>query len=224
MTIELATLKGNTNVGLYAVPTDQFVIVPSILPDRFSETAGRVLGVEQVLVDVEPSIIGALIIANTHGLVLSPIIPRNVLDELRTALPNHSVERLEVDYFALGNIVLTTDRTTLVSPIVPRATREVIGDTLRTEVVTLRLSNSDLVGSLVRTNGLGAIVSPLVEDEGELENLQTLLDLQEVATSTVNKGSQFPASGILCNKNGALLGEDSTGIETIAISNGLYPT
>jgi translation initiation factor 6 len=94
---------------------------------------------------------------------------------------------------------------------------------LDTEVISLKLNNSDLIGSLAITNSLGAIASPLVENRDELDNIMDLLSIQKIDVSTVNRGAHFPSSGILCNPKGALIGQNSTGIETIAISNALFP-
>ena len=80
-----------------------------------------------------------------------------------------------------------------------------------------------MIGSLVITNSIGAIASPLITNEDELDNLLEYLSLKKIDNSTVNRGAIFPSSGILCNTKGALLGENSTGIETIAITNALFP-
>lgn len=223
MTVELAQFAGNINVGLYSVTTDKFSIVADSLPDKFIETLERVLHTNVYSFTIDPTIIGALIKANSSGLVLSSIISQDVEKSLKESFPNLNVKRFDFDYFALGNLILTTDKVSILSPLLPKETRDLIGETLDTEVVTLKLNNSDLIGSLIVTNSIGAVASPLIENTEELDNVLELLSLKKIDNSTVNRGAIFPSSGILCNSKGAVLGQNSTGIETIAITNALFP-
>ena len=223
MTVELAQFAGNINIGLYAVTTNKFSIIADSLPAKFKETIQRVLQTDIYSFTIDPTIVGALMTGNSNGLVISSIISQEVEKELKDTFPNLTISRFEFDYFALGNLILTTEKVSIVSPLIPKATREVIGETLGTEIVTLKLNNSDLIGSLVVTNSIGALASPLVNNNDELENIMEILSLKKIDTSTVNRGAQFPSSGIICNSNGAILGQNSTGIETIAITNALFP-
>ena len=223
VTVELAQFAGNINVGLYSVTTDKFSIVADSLPDKFKETIKRVLHTEVHSFIIDPTIIGALIKANSKGLVLSSIISQDVEKSLKNSFPDLNITRFDFDYFALGNLILTTEKVSILSPLLPKETRNLVGETLDTEVITRKLNNSDLIGSLVVTNSIGAITSPLVENTEELENIMDLLSLKKIDKSTVNRGANFPASGILCNSKGAILGQNTTGIESIAITNALFP-
>lgn len=223
MTVELAQFSGNINVGLYSVTTDKFSIIAENLPQKFKETLSRVLQTEVYAFNLDPTIIGALIKANSNGLVLSSIISQDVEKSIKETFPNLNVARFDFDYFALGNLILTTDKKSIVSPLIPKNNRDLIGETLDTEVITLKINNSDLIGSLVITNSIGAVASPLIENIEDLENISELLSLQKIDNSTVNRGAQFPSSGIICNSKGALIGQNSTGIETVAITNALFP-
>ncbi len=223
MTVELAQFAGNINIGLYSVTTDNYSLVADNLPDKFKETLYRALKTEIFSFNFDPTIIGALIKGNEKGLVLSSIISQDIEIQLKNTFPNLRVTRYDFDYFALGNLILTTNKVSILSPLIPKTTRDSIGETLDTEIVPLKLNNSDLIGSLVITNTLGAIASPLITNSDELDNILDILSLKKVDTSTVNRGAQFPSSGIICNSKGALLGQNSTGIETIAITNALFP-
>jgi translation initiation factor 6 len=223
MTVELAHLSGNINIGLYSVTTESYSIIADTLTPKFKESIKRVLNTEVYEFTIDPTIVGALIKANSNGLVLSSIISEDVERGIKKTFPELNVTRFDFDYFALGNLILTTDKISLISPLIPNHTQKLIGETLDTEVISLKLNNSDLIGSLAITNSLGAIASPLVENRDELDNIMDLLSIQKIDVSTVNRGAHFPSSGILCNSKGALIGQNSTGIETIAISNALFP-
>ena len=223
MTVELAQFAGNMNIGLYSVTTDNYSIVADSLPDKFVDTLKRVVHTDVYSFTIDPTIVGALIKGNANGLVLSSIIAQDVETELKQTFPDLNIKRYDFDYFALGNLILTNDKVSILSPLIPKNTRDSIGETLGTEIVTLKINNSDLIGSLIITNSLGAVASPLIENSDELEHIMDLLSLKKIDTSTVNRGAQFPSSGIICNSKGALLGQNSTGIETIAITNALFP-
>ncbi len=97
-----------------------------------------------------------------------------------------------------------------------------IKDVLDTELIATRLSGSDLIGSLLKITKQGGVISPIVDDEAEVDNLVSMLNL-ELESSTVNRGFQFPSGGIEANSFGAVLGNLTTGIESIAITRGLFP-
>jgi len=223
MAIELIQFEGNVNIGLYSATTDQFSIISDILPSKMKDSISRVLKTEIISLTTDSTIIGALIKANKSGIVLSSIISEKVELEIKNLFPNLVINRFDFDYFALGNLIVTTDKRTLIPPLIPKKSQKLISEVFDTEIITLQLNNSDLLGSLVTTNSLGAVISPLVEKEEEIENLTDLLGLKKIEISTVNRGAHFPSSGIICNKTGALLGQNSTGIETVAISNALFP-
>ena len=224
MAIELSEFEGNVNIGLYVVPSDSMFIAPETLPKKFIDALERVLKVDSYLLPIDPQIIGALIKMNKSGLLLSSLISTTIEAKLKDMFPDMRVQRFDFNYFALGNLILTSKKTTLVSPIIPKSSQTMIEETFDTEVIPLKLNDSDLLGSLVVTNEVGGVASPLIENEDELDNLQDLLGLNSMRVSTVNRGADFPSSGIICNSFGALLGKDSTGLEQIAISNGLFPS
>lgn len=224
MAVELYEVNGNPNVGLYAVPTDKYVLASEHLPENFLALLERVFKVELVIINFEPRFIGALALANQNGLVFSPIIHEDAINQIRMSLPDLNILQVKFDYFAFGNLAITTESQTLVSPIIPKVTQRSVADVLDTEVSTLKLNDSDLIGSLVYTNNQGAVISPIVEDNAEIENVSELLDLSSVQVSTVNRGSQFPAGGIIANSKGAILGQNTTGIEAIAITSALFPS
>ncbi|MHA2364922.1 MAG: hypothetical protein ACXAC7_13280 [Candidatus Hodarchaeales archaeon] len=224
MAIDLTSLENNINIGLYALATDDFILIPDNLPKKFILSINRTLKAPVFEINFEPRIIGALAVANKSGIIFSPLVSEEVCQEVKTILPDVNTLRVDFDYFALGNLILTTDLQTLVSPLISNKTQNEISDILNTEIATIRLNESDLIGSLVCNNNQGAVISPLVDNIAEVENVSDLLALESKETSTVNRGSQFPSGGIITNKFGAILGELSTGIETIAITNGLFPS
>jgi translation initiation factor 6 len=222
MSIELLDFHGDPNIGLFLVSTDKFTLVSAEITNNTKKTLESVLKVPVIKINFDTKIIGALITANNNGIIASHLIHDNTIDEIKEQLSDINIEKIRSGYFAMGNLIAGTNRQTLVSPIIDRKERLMIKDVLDTELITTRLAGSDLVGSLLKITNEGGVISPIVDDEEEIDNLNSMLKL-ELESSTVNRGFQFPSGGVEANSSGAILGNLTTGIESIAISRGLFP-
>ena len=112
MSVELVEFEGNYNIGLYSVLTDEIAIVPEYLPKKFVDTIERILKVKAFAFPVDPSVIGALMVINDKGILLSSILSDEFVDFLKNCFPDHRVHRFEFDYLSLGNFIVTTDKKT----------------------------------------------------------------------------------------------------------------
>lgn len=226
MSVEIVNLYGDPNIGLFMVATDSYVIVSDGITEKFRKLLARILKVDVITVSSDTKLLGALISANDNGLVASHIIQDTTLEEIKKQLPDLNIGKIRTGYFAMGNLMVTNNDKTLISPIVNTTERKMVGDILGTEITTLRLAESDLIGSLLKITKLGGVISPIVENspsgESEMEYIEDLLKVT-IEPTTVNRGSQFPAGGIIANSQGVLIGNLTTGLETIAITKGLFP-
>ena len=57
----------------------------------------------------------------------------------------------------------------------------------------------------------------------EISFIKKTLNLQEVGVGSINKGSEFVASGIIGNSKGMLIGRETTGIEIMEITRCFSP-
>jgi translation initiation factor 6 len=222
MSIELIDFQGDPNVGLFIVSTDKFALVPAGITENTKKTLESALKVPILEFNFDTRIIGALISANDNGIIASHLIHDNILDEMKERLPGISIEKIKTGHYAMGNLIAGTNQQTLVAPIIDRKDRQVIKDIFDTELITTKVSGSDLVGSLLKITNIGGVISPIVDDDEEIENIQSMLKI-ELEASTVNRGFQFPSGGVEANSFGAILGNLTTGIESIAITRGLFP-
>lgn len=224
--IELTQIHGDPNIGMFMVATEHFALVTTGTTSSFIKIAERVLNVPVYEIEVDTRIIGALIAANENGIILSYLFPDSVVEDLKhqfkESLPDLKIGKISSGYFAVGNLMVSNNNQSLISPLLSHDERVMISDILGTEISTIRIAGSDLVGSLLKITKIGGVISPIVDNEEEIENIQSLLNI-ELETSTVNRGFQFPAGGFVANSTGAILGNLTTGIETIAITRGLFP-
>ena len=205
MSIELIDFQGDPNIGLFLVSTDKFVLVPADITNNLKKTLETTFKVPVFEIIFDTKIIGALVSANDNGIIFSHLIHDNVIEEIKNKLPDVNIGKIKTGYFAMGNLIAGTNKQTLISPLIGSDERKMIRDVLGTELIATRLSGSDLVGSLLKVSALGGVISPIVDDEAEIENLNSILNL-ELESSTVNRGFQFPSGGIEANSFGAVLG------------------
>jgi len=134
--IHVFDVFGTPYVGLFATCTDQFLIVPSITPEKDMRQLGQMLSVEPVRASVASTfLIGVMTAANSNGLLL----PKTALDEevesLKRSLKDRNVVVLESKLTALGNLILANDRGAVVSPDFTQRDIRSISDALSVEVV-----------------------------------------------------------------------------------------
>ncbi|MHA1973379.1 MAG: translation initiation factor IF-6 [Candidatus Hodarchaeales archaeon] len=212
MEIELIDYLGNIHIGVAMLITEQFAFVPNNISETLKKLIQRVT--QTKVLEISENIIGSLMIGNSKGLVLSNVISQEVLEQIqKSGLPVYQ----SPEFFAFGNVVLANDFGGIISPIIPPTIRKNIADTLDIPIETRQLANSDLVGSLAFVTNQSGLFTPLAEEK-EIIEIKEILKLKETGVGSINKGSEFVASGLLGNSKGILVGKETTGIEIMEIS------
>lgn len=212
MEIEFADFLGNIHIGVTMFCNEKRTFLPNDTPHSLVDLIRRTLKVE--ITKVTESIIGSLVVGNSFGMVVSNVISSEVLSQLQTSkLPIFQAP----EFFAFGNVVLANDYGGIISPIVPHSIRENIEKILKIPLETKTIANSDLVGSLGFVTNHGGMFTPLASED-EIMEIMHILHLKEVGIGSINKGSEFVASGIIGNTKGLLIGRETTGIEIMEIS------
>ena len=212
MEIEFVDLNGNIHIGVSILCTENYALVPIETPDALVNLIESTMKVTTIR--LAERIIGSLVVGNSNGFIISNVIAKEVVEQIEsTNLPVYQAP----EFFAFGNVVLTNDFGGIISPIVPPTIRENIQRILKVPLEIKTIANSDLVGSLGYTTNYGGLITPLA-NEDEVKELKGLLNLQEIGVGSVNKGSEFIASGIVGNSKGMLIGRQTTGIEIMEIT------
>ncbi|MFX1285386.1 MAG: translation initiation factor IF-6 [Promethearchaeota archaeon] len=212
MEIEFIDFLGSIHIGVKMLCTENRAFLPNNTPLYIKNLVRRILKVE--MTQVSDNIIGSLAIGNSFGNVVSSVISPEVKNEMKSAgLPIYQSS----EFFAFGNVVLANDYGGLISPIIPPTIRKEISDTLNIPLEARQIANSDLVGSLAFVTNNGGLFTPLANEE-EISEIKEILHLQQVGVGSVNKGSEFVASGIVGNTKGILIGRETTGIEIMEIT------
>jgi translation initiation factor 6 len=212
MEFEFVDFLGSNHIGVKILCTENIAFIPYNTPFFLQNLLQRTLKVE--IIQVSDNIIGSLAVGNSFGSVVSSVLSSEVLNELRsTNLPIFQSS----EFFAFGNVVLANDYGGIISPVVPSTIQKAISDTLEIPLEARTIANSDLVGSLAFVTNYGGLITPLASEE-EIREIKEILHLQQVGVGSVNKGSEFVASGLIGNTKGLLIGRETTGIETMEIT------
>lgn len=212
MEFEFVDFLGSIHIGVKMLCTENLAFIPFNTPLYLQNLIQYTLKVK--IIQISDNIIGSLAVGNSFGSVVSSVLSSEVLNELKSAdLPVFQSS----EFFAFGNVVLANDYGGVISPVVPLTIQKAISDTLKIPLEARTIANSDLVGSLAFVTNYGGLITPLASEEEILE-IKEILHLQQVGVGSVNKGSEFVASGIVGNTKGLLIGRETTGIEIMEIT------
>jgi translation initiation factor 6 len=214
MPVILADVFGSPNVGVYSFCNEKLVIVPPGLTNRKMGQFAEALGVEVCKTTVGGStLLGALVIGNSNGL----LVPRIIHDyELKRIREFSNVTVVNSRWTALGNVILANDFGAVVHPDSPTEILTAIDDQLHVRPVQAKIGTLTFVGALGASSNKGAIIAPSALGE-ERSVVESALKVG-VEFGTSNGGVPFVHSGILVNSKGAVLGPLTRGAELMQIT------
>lgn len=203
MTIAKSSFIGDPNIGLYGFATDSYGVC-----GIRSKQLGKALGVRFHLIPLYGTHLSGLFAAgNSHGIVASEFLGKNDVAHMRSI---SRVLLLDTSFTAMGNLVLMNDNGIIISPLLRKFKNHIAEFfSLRCEVSTI--AGIAVVGSVAVATNNGCLIHPKVR-KYEKKIIEEVL--QVTATiGTVSFGSPFVKSGIIANRNGAIVSEKSSGIE-----------
>lgn len=219
MAVYLSSLGGSVSIGVYSLATDNLVIVPKWVPLRKAQRFADWLHVKLAHTMIGGSVLaGALVCANSHGLVLPNYVRDDEVDALQKVFDGN-ITIMETRKTAFGNLVLANDFGAIVDPRLKDVEVEQISGTLGVEAVRGEVAEMPYVGSLAVATNKGTLAHPLLTDS-ERKVLEDVLKVP-VDVGTINCGNPFVGTGLICNRNGAIAGSMTTGPELFIIGNAL---
>ncbi|NVM31769.1 MAG: translation initiation factor IF-6 [Candidatus Helarchaeota archaeon] len=206
---------GNPNVGVYALTTEKFAMVPRKLQKRVRKNIERILDVPAINTDIGQSrLIGVLAVANSNGICVPSYTMESEIAFLKREL-DVPVEKIPTSLTALGNNILCNEKRALVNPEFEKSAREIISDVLGVEVVSGQINERNTVGSTSVSTIKGVLLPP-IRNEEELRWIQEIFGVP-ASVGTINGGFEFVGSGLLANSKGAIAGLLTTGPELARI-------
>jgi translation initiation factor 6 len=218
MRVLKTNFTGNPNVGLYGYCNDSYCLLGREVPARKAKQVGRVLDVPVHQVTIcGTSLIGVFVTGNSQML----LVPEIAFDyELK------QLDKLKIDYTiirskstALGNNLLCNDKGCLANPDFSADQKKRIRQALGVALKPGKIAGLGTVGSLAVLNSKGCIVHRDIT-RAEARYIEDLLGLR-CTPSTINMGSPYIRSGVLCNDKGFIVGDASGGPEITNIEQEL---
>ena len=214
------SVEGHSNIGLYGFATNTFCLVSNVFPDHDRKQIEKILKVPTYKVKVGGSVlVGALVAGNSRCLLLPNIVLNDELAALEKIIAeinekhdlSMKIAVVPSKLTALGNNILCNDRGCLVHLEYSADVKKIIRQALGVSLHPGMIAGVEVVGSCVVHTSRGAAIhrdaSP--EDIAEVESLLGI----PVEKGTVNVGSPYLRSAVLCNDHGLVVGDALTGIE-----------
>ncbi len=217
MDIAKATFLGNSSLGIFALATDKYILLPYSIKQNILETVEKVLEVPIIQTTVGGTVlVGAMVAGNSNILFVPSTISPEEMNLIKSPLEG-KVEIIEIEskLTALGNLIVMNDKGAIISETFEKQVQKKFEDTIGTEVVFGNLMESPLVGTLTFSTNRGALVHPLLSEE-ESRAISSILRVK-TDLCTVNRGVPYPRVGIIANSKGAVIGSDTTGPESMRI-------
>jgi len=215
--IAKTTILGNSGLGVFALSTEGFSIVPYSVKESSLKVIANTLSVNVIQTTIANSVlVGTMVVGNSKAI----FVPQNIKEKEYKILEENLSDQtklveLNSKYTALGNLVVMNDKGAIVSDMLEKNAQKQIQDELNIEITVGNLLGSPLVGSLAMATNRGALVHPLLSEE-EIKEIASILRVK-VDVCTINRGIPYPRVGIIANSKGAVIGTDSTGPESMRI-------
>lgn len=219
--VQALSIMGNSNVGVYIVATDSYVLVPKGIEPERKEIIGEVLKLEPIETTIAGTrLVGVLAGGNNKGL----LVPSNIEDDELRALKRILGDGVIVEVLpsrnnAVGNLIAANSRAALVYPELEKDAIKIIRDVLDVEVYQRAIAGVSTVGSVVAVTDRGGLVHPDATEE-EVRFLSEIFGVP-ILTGTVNFGVAFVRTGLAANSRGAIVGEETSGPEIARIQMAL---
>lgn len=215
---ELLDFNENPNVGVYCKANDTVVFLQSQLLDKIKQKIASALDVSLVELSIHDStIIGSLIALNSTGAIITNIANSSTISLIEKQGLNVYVLKDVIN--AAGNDILVNDYGALIHPDIKQSSVKKIEKTLKVPVYKGTIAELKTVGMAAVVTNKGCICHPKVSDE-EKQQLEKIFQVKPMI-GTVNHGHPMIGSGLVANSKGAVIGNQTTGIELGRIEEAL---
>ena len=217
MTVYLSSIVGSPSIGVYALATENIVLIPRMVPLEKAQEYADWLKTKLLYTSIGGSVLGgALVCANSNGMLLPNYVRQEELTAIKSVFEGN-ITIMETKKTAYGNLVLASDRGAVVDPRFKENEITLISDALGVEVVATEIAGLPYVGSLASATNKGVLAHPLLKDE-ERKTLESVFKVP-VDVGTINCGVPYVGTGLLANSHSAVAGSMTTGPEMFIIGN-----
>ncbi|MFH1100834.1 MAG: translation initiation factor IF-6 [Methanobacteriota archaeon] len=216
--LQLLDFNENPNLGVYCRANDSVVFVQKQLGKKIEKQIAETLGVKVVGLSIyDATIIGSLLVMNSSGAIVTDFADKGTIKTIEAE--GFRVYVIKDIINAAGNDILVNDTGALVHPEIRDPTIRTIEKTLGVPVSRGTIAGLSTVGMAAVVTNKGCLCHPKVTDD-EKQVLHDVFGV-EVMIGTVNHGFPMIGSGLVANSKGAIIGNQTTGIEMGRIEEAL---
>ncbi len=217
MPVGRTLIGGSPYLGVFLRVTEHHAVMSPSLGGAVAKELSRLLDVTAVRTTVcDSEIVGALIAANSHGVVVGEGVDSAEMRHLEELGPVTVVRHRQN---AMGNNVLANDHGALVHPELSLEAVQAVSHGLGVPAERGTLAGLGTVGMAGVATNKGAVVHPKATDR-ELALLEKLLQVP-VGRSTANFGVPVVGACLVANSRGVLVGRPTTPVEIVHVQDGL---
>ena len=221
MAILRSQVFGRSLIGVYLAANNSYVLYPStLIKPLLKKYRNTFMEPFYPLTINNSDLLGVYTASNKYGIIVPHIIKDDELEKLEDFLKegadSSQVSVLKSIDNAFGNLILCNDKGAIISSFL-KDHKEDIENTLNVETVVYDFADNFLPGSISLVNNNGCVVHPLSTDD-QIDYITSILKVDEVDVSTVNRGVPYLSSGGIVNDKSGIFGIDCTGPELIRIT------
>ena len=222
MAILRSQVYGRSLIGVYLTANNSYVLYPPTLLKPLLIKFKNVFEEPFYPITIDSSnLIGVYTASNKYGIIVPYIIKDDELQNLNEFLKERDkssqVGVLRSIDNTFGNLILCNDKGAIISSLLEDY-KKIIEDILNVETIVYDFANNYLPGSISLTNNKGCLVHPLSTDD-EIEYISSVLKVEEIDVSTVNRGVPYLRSGAIVNDKSGIFGVECTGPEMMRLTN-----
>jgi len=202
-------LKQSPFVGVFASVSDEIGLIPKISKKQ-KKNLENLFGVPLLEADIlETSLIGVF----TKLYKKKIVVPTEIGERERRNLEKEGLEIMEIGgiHNALGNLISLNKNCCLISPLLEKKAEEISRFFGIRKTLVTKLSNLEVVGAMVFANNRGFLAYNEL-GEREFTILESCFGVPG-DIGTLNYGDVFVSNSVVGNKNGLLVGDESSTIE-----------
>jgi len=222
MSILKYQIFGRNTVGVYLEINNLFGLYPPTLLNSTLNEFKKVFTEPLFPLTINNSpLIGVYITSNKNGIIVPHILRDDELENLKSYIKkvDESINIGVLDSIdnAYGNLILCNDNGAIISSFL-KDYRKRIEDILNVETVVYDFADLNLPGSISLANNKGCVVHPLSTDD-DVEFIRSILKVNEIDVSTVNRGIPYISSGVVANDTSGIFGFACTGPEMMRLTD-----
>lgn len=219
MTVYLSSIVGSPSIGVYSLATENIVMIPRMMPQEKAQEVADWLNAKLAYTSISGSVLtGALVCANSNGMLLPKSIREEELTEIRKVFDG-TITIMETKKTAYGNLILVSDKGAVADPRIKEPEIKKIAETLGVEVLQCEIGGLPYVGSLAVATNKGVLAHPMLKEE-ERKVLEQAFKVP-IDVGTINCGVPYVGTGLIANSHAAVAGSMTTGPEMFIIENAL---